>query len=173
MFSIAFSGSSHNGLHATIPALFMRISTLPISSFTRRAVSLTWSLFEMSTTYDLHSRLCRASKSTVVFMAVKEMENYIWFYIINWLCLTCSNRQIQSTTIVSTIIIFKTFFFFQRKRRWLVDFYLKEKFKVWDVSNRVNNSTMCLAMIPNFLINKKKWNIVSVRFAYIWIIFEN
>lgn len=69
VFSITFSGKSHNGLQQTIPALFIKISTPPNSSFRFLAASKTFSRFEISTTYPLHEIPSAWSSSTVLFIA--------------------------------------------------------------------------------------------------------
>lgn len=69
VFSMTFSGKSHSGLQHTIPALFIKISTPPNSSFRFFAASNTFSRFDMSTTYPLHAIPSAWSSSTVLLTA--------------------------------------------------------------------------------------------------------
>lgn len=85
MFSITFSGKSHSGLQHTMPALLIKMSTPPNSSFRFLAASKTFSRFDMSTTYPLHEMPSAWSSSIVLFMAVikrtnGKISNY-WIYV--------------------------------------------------------------------------------------------
>lgn len=82
VFSMTFSGKSHNGLQQTIPALFIKMSTAPTSVFNVFAASKTFSRFDISTTYPLHE-IPSASNSSTVRVIAKFQEKNIFELI--WL----------------------------------------------------------------------------------------